>query len=79
MKNFLAGVVTTVLFLLVSLFVFGVVKGYPQAIDCVNYASRSPAVDVEVESNRKHGYFHTYRALGCEAYWYRSRKDMYFH
>jgi hypothetical protein len=42
MKNFLAGVVITVLFVLVSLFVFGVVKGYPQAIDYVNYASRSP-------------------------------------
>ena len=21
---------------------------------------------MEVDSNRKHGYFHTYRALGCE-------------
>jgi hypothetical protein len=83
MRSFWAGVATTiaVLFvaLFVSLFALGVARGMPQAIDCVNYGDWQPAVDVEVASTRKHGYFHTYRALGCTAYFHDSRKDKYFH
>jgi hypothetical protein len=71
-------VVTTVVFLFVSLFVFGVAAGFPQVIDC-RYTGGPPAVSVEIESNRKHGYFRTYRALGCTAYFHASNKDMYFH
>jgi hypothetical protein len=86
MRSFWAGVATTVVFLFVSLFFFGVaMRGLPQAIDCVNYkayaaAGKAPATRVEVTSTRRHGFFRTYTfpPLGCRAYWHRSNKDEHF-
>jgi hypothetical protein len=83
MRSFWAGVATTLVCGAFALFVLwlsvGIAVGMPQAVDCVNYADGKPAVWVEIESNRKHGYFHTYRALGCTADFHDSRKDEYFH
>ena len=74
MKPFLAGVVTTVGVLFVSLFFSGIAitggqGAFPQVIDC-RYTGGPPAVQMEIGTNREHGGFVTFRALGCTGYWH---------
>jgi hypothetical protein len=74
MKPFLAGVVTTVIVLFVSFYVFGYAitggQGFsPQVIDCRNREDGA-AVFMEIFSTREHGEFVTFRALGCTGYWH---------
>ena len=82
MKTFLAGVVTTVVVLFVSFYASGIVIAggdslSPQVIDC-RYTGGPPAVQMEIGTNREHGEFVTFRALGCTGYWHVSTKDEHF-
>jgi hypothetical protein len=74
---FWRGVATTVVVLFVLWLSVGVAFGYPQAVECVK-DNRGPAVDVDVESYRKWGYFRTFEVGACTAYWHRSEKDEHF-
>ena len=69
MRSFLAGVATTIVCGALALFVFGIAVGFPQVIDC-RYTGGPPAVQMEIGTNREHGGFVTFRALGCTGYWH---------
>jgi len=72
------GIVASAFALFVLWFAVAFNIGMPQALDCVNYGDWTPAVDVEVTSNRKWGYFRTYQVGGCTAYFHASNKYEHF-
>jgi hypothetical protein len=79
--GFWAGVAATLVCGTFSLFVLwfavGFTIGNPRVISCIK-DGRNPAISMELESTREHGYFRTYQVLGCTAYFHASNKDMYF-
>jgi hypothetical protein len=73
-KPFLAGVAATIIGGVFAIFVLGMFLTWgqgvvPQIIDC-RYTGGPPAVQMEIWSNREHGKFVTFRALGCTGYWH---------